>query len=177
MVALVVELVEGETLADRIRKGSGLRAQGIGLPIADALAIARQIADALDAAHERGIVHRDLKPANIVLMPQGIVKVLDFGLAKGDGAGGAGQAGSDLTHSPTVIGPTRDGVLLGTVPYMSPEQPAHQSRCSTSDARRNRGTSRYQPARDGRRFLVRQIVEQLPQPLMVMLNWAAALKK
>ena len=60
---------------------------------------------------------------------------------------------------------------------MSPEQPAHQSHCSTSDARRNRGTSRYQPARDGRRFLVRQIVEQLPQPLMVMLNWAAALKK
>ena len=116
VVALVLELVEGETLADRIRKGSGLRAQGIGLPTADALAIARQIASALDAAHERGIVHRDLKPANIVLTPQGIVKVLDFGLAKGDGAGGAGQAGSDLTHSPTVIGPMRDGVLLGTMP-------------------------------------------------------------
>ena len=116
VVALVLELVEGETLADRIRTGSGLRAQGIGPPIADALAIAGQIADALDAAHERGIVHRDLKPANIVLTPQGIVKVLDFGLAKGDGAGGAGQAGSDLTHSPTVIGPMRDGVLLGTMP-------------------------------------------------------------
>src|SRR4029079_9782470 len=90
-----------------------------GLPLADALALARQIADALDAAHERGIVHRDLKPANIVITDDGTVKVLDFGLAK---AGGAGEADRDLTHSPTVIGPTVEGVLLGTAPYMSPEQ-------------------------------------------------------
>jgi dipeptidyl aminopeptidase/acylaminoacyl peptidase len=128
VVALVLELVEGETLAERIAKGSGLRAQGSGVPLADALAIARQIADALDAAHERGIVHRDLKPANILLTPDGVVKVLDFGLAKGavraGEPGGSGGSGGDeqLTHSPTVIGPTVNGVLLGTAPYMSPEQ-------------------------------------------------------
>ena len=122
VVALVLELVEGETLTDRIAKGSGMRAQSSGLPIADALAIARQIADALDAAHERGIVHRDLKPANIVITPDGVVKVLDFGLAKGAGTAGEASGSEALTHSPTVIGPTLDGVLLGTAPYMSPEQ-------------------------------------------------------
>ena len=76
--ALVLELVEGETLAERIAAASGSG----GLPIAEALGIARQIADALDAAHEKGIVHRDLKPANIKITPEGVVKVLDFGLAK-----------------------------------------------------------------------------------------------
>ena len=85
--ALVLELVEGETLADKL---AGEEARGKGLPIPEALAIARQIADALDAAHERGIVHRDLKPANIKITPAGTVKVLDFGLAKvvaGDASG------------------------------------------------------------------------------------------
>ncbi len=109
--ALVLELVEGEGLGDRIRI---LR----GLPIADALAIARQIADALDAAHERGIVHRDLKPANIRITPDGVVKVLDFGLAKPSGDAQA----ADLAHSPTTVGLTVEGTLLGTAPYMSPEQ-------------------------------------------------------
>ncbi len=109
--ALVLELVEGETLAERIA--------GAPLPVSEALAIARQIADALDAAHEKGIVHRDLKPANIKITPDGVVKVLDFGLAKAAEA----VADADLTHSPAVtVAGTRQGVILGTAAYMSPEQ-------------------------------------------------------
>ena len=110
--ALVLELVEGDTLAERIARGP--------LPINEALTIAHQIADALDAAHEKGIMHRDLKPANIKITPDGVVKVLDFGLAKA--ASGDGSV-PDLTQSPTVtVGGTRDGVILGTAAYMSPEQ-------------------------------------------------------
>jgi len=112
--ALVLELVEGQTLAQKLE---GQRAKGLRLD--EALAIARQLADALDAAHQRGIVHRDLKPANIALSPDVVVKVLDFGLAK-PGVGVADQ--NDLTNSPTMMAPTVDGVLLGTAPYMSPEQ-------------------------------------------------------
>jgi Tol biopolymer transport system component len=109
--ALILELVEGETLAAKL-------AGSAGLPVSEALAIARQIADALDTAHERGIVHRDLKPANIKITPDGIVKVLDFGLAKAV----AGDAGSrDLMQSPTVTS-THEGMILGTAAYMSPEQ-------------------------------------------------------
>ena len=115
VVALVLELVDGETLDARLK---GSRA----LAVPQALTIARQIADALDAAHERGIVHRDLKPANIVITDDGTVKVLDFGLAKSGGPGGPGGSEEGLTHSPTMIAPTLDGVLLGTAPYMSPEQ-------------------------------------------------------
>jgi serine/threonine protein kinase len=110
--ALVLELVEGETLAERLARGP--------LPIADVLAIGRQIADALEAAHEKGIVHRDLKPANIKITPTGTVKVLDFGLAK--------ATGPDLPHSQTITADgTRDGVILGTAAYMSPEQARGQS--------------------------------------------------
>src|SRR5258705_4828547 len=115
VVALVLELVEGETLAARL-KGS----RAIGLT--DAVAIARQIGDALDAAHERGIVHRDLKPANIVITPDGTVKILDFGLATERSASLSGERQDALTHSPTMLAPTVDGMLLGTAPYMSPEQ-------------------------------------------------------
>ena len=108
--ALVLELVEGPTLAERLEHAP--------IPVTEALAIARQIAEALDAAHERGIIHRDLKPANIKLRDDGTVKVLDFGLAKLTGASGDGQ---DAMNSPTLSG-TGLGVILGTAAYMSPEQ-------------------------------------------------------
>jgi serine/threonine-protein kinase len=109
---LVMELVKGPTLADRIRKGP--------LPLEDALTIARQIAEALEAAHLKGVVHRDLKPANVKITPDGVVKVLDFGLAKA--AEGPDTAG-DPNDSPTqTISATPAGVILGTAAYMSPEQ-------------------------------------------------------
>ncbi len=110
--ALVLELVEGETLAERIAGGP--------IPADEALEIARQIASALEAAHDRGIVHRDLKPANVKLTPDGKVKVLDFGLAKAL----TGDASSpDVTRSPTLTAAgTQAGVIIGTAAYMSPEQ-------------------------------------------------------
>src|SRR5262245_24092927 len=113
--ALVMELIEGPTLADRIAQGP--------VPVDDALPIARQLADALEAAHDQGIIHRDLKPANIKLRPDGTVKVLDFGLAKALEPMPAG--GIDPTASSTITSATRMtgvGVLLGTAAYMSPEQ-------------------------------------------------------
>ena len=113
--ALVLEFVDGETLADRIARGP--------LPVAEALGYARQIADALDAAHESGIVHRDLKPGNIKITEDGRVKVLDFGLAKAIAAAVAPDPVVDPAHSPTVtVHGTKGGVILGTVAYMSPEQ-------------------------------------------------------
>jgi len=119
--ALVLELVEGTTLAERLRRGP--------LPVTEAVRIARQIADALEAAHERGIVHRDLKPQNIKVKPDGTVKVLDFGLAK---ATMAGADNPDVSRVPTAsLGGTREGVILGTTSYMSPEQ----SRGHTVDKR------------------------------------------
>ena len=117
--ALVLELVEGETLADRIAHGP--------VSIDEALPIARQICEALEAAHEHGIIHRDLKPSNIKITPDGVVKVLDFGLAKLAESAGGGQsaASSELSLSPTITSPammTGVGMLLGTAAYMSPEQ-------------------------------------------------------
>ena len=111
--ALVLELVEGPTLADRIAHGP--------IPLEESLAIARQIAQALQAAHDHGVIHRDLKPSNIKLRTDGTVKVLDFGLAKAlDPVSPAG----DVSQSPTLTSPafTRVGVILGTAAYMSPEQ-------------------------------------------------------
>ncbi len=113
--ALVLELVEGPTLADRIAQGA--------IAIDEALPIAKQIAEAVEAAHEQGIIHRDLKPANIKVRHDGTVKVLDFGLASV--ALGAGAGAIDATQSPTLtLGATRAGVILGTAAYMSPEQAA-----------------------------------------------------
>ena len=115
---LVLELVDGQTLADKLADVSRHRA-GSGLPIRDALSIAGQIAVALDVAHEKGIIHRDLKPANIKITPEGVAKVLDFGLAKTAGAAST----PDLTQSPTMpANHTSAGAVLGTPGYMSPEQ-------------------------------------------------------
>jgi Tol biopolymer transport system component len=112
--ALVLELVEGPTLADRIAQGR--------LTVSETVSIARQVADALEAAHERGIIHRDLKPANIKLRSDGTVKVLDFGLAKA--LDPASSPGAPVTSSLTMTSPamTQAGVILGTAAYMSPEQ-------------------------------------------------------
>src|SRR5437016_13946082 len=115
--ALVMELVEGEDLSQRIARGA--------IPLDEALPIAKQIAEALEAAHEQGIIHRDLKPANIKLRPDRMVKVLDFGLAKALEPAGSTNA----TASPTITTPvmTGTGVLLGTAAYMSPEQARGQA--------------------------------------------------
>ena len=105
--ALVLELVEGDTLAERLAKGAS--------SISECLTIGHQIIEALEAAHEKGIVHRDLKPANIKITPAGTVKVLDFGLAK--------ATGPDHPHAaPFSLDTTREGTILGTAAYMSPEQ-------------------------------------------------------
>ena len=117
--ALVLEVVEGDTLAQRLDFAAVRRAQA-GLPLGDALTIARQIAEAIEAAHSKGVVHRDLKPANIKIRPDGVVKVLDFGLAR---ASGGDAPVSDATQPSTLTqGPTREGAILGTAAYMSPEQ-------------------------------------------------------
>ena len=113
--ALVMELVPGDDLSQRIARGP--------IPIDEAMPIAKQIADALEAAHERGIIHRDLKPANIRVRPDGTVKVLDFGLAKATEPTGA--MSPSLSQSPTITSPalmTSAGGILGTAAYMSPER-------------------------------------------------------
>jgi len=118
--ALVLEFVDGPTLADRIAPGP--------IPIDDALIIARQIAEGLEAAHDQGIIHRDLKPANIKVRTDGTVKVLDFGLAKAFDSTSAGTA--DVSASPTITSPplmTGVGAILGTAAYMSPEQARGQA--------------------------------------------------
>jgi serine/threonine protein kinase len=109
---LVLELVEGETLADRLKRGP--------LAVEECLRLALQVAEALEAAHEKGVIHRDLKPANIKVTPEGKVKVLDFGLAK---AFAGAREDVTLSNSPTLsVAATQQGVILGTAAYMSPEQ-------------------------------------------------------
>jgi len=123
--ALVLELVEGSTLEDQIAQGP--------VPLPDSLAIAKQIADALAAAHEAGVIHRDLKPANIKVKPDGMVKVLDFGLAKAFSPTEASPQDPGYTNSPTLsLAATRAGVILGTGAYMAPEQARGKSGGSAS---------------------------------------------
>jgi serine/threonine-protein kinase len=117
---LVLELVEGATLSERLRRGP--------LPLREALDVGRQIAAALDAAHEKGIIHRDLKPSNVKLTPDGKVKLLDFGLAK---ALEPEVPADEVSKDPTETSPTSGGAVLGTAPYMSPEQ----ARGETADKR------------------------------------------
>jgi Tol biopolymer transport system component len=115
---LVLELVEGDTLAERIADRARSRGSGVpGLPLAEVMVVARQVAEALEAAHDKGIVHRDLKPANIKITPDGVVKILDFGLAKA----------VTTESSPADPAESRDGVILGTAAYMSPEQARGQA--------------------------------------------------
>ena len=123
--ALVLELVEGTTLADRIKQGP--------IPIDEALPIAKQIAEALEAAHEQGVIHRDLKPANIKVKDDGTVKVLDFGLAKALQPDGSG---SHMSLSPTIsltAAATQMGTIIGTAAYMSPEQARGESADKRAD--------------------------------------------
>jgi len=119
---LVLELIEGDTLAERIQRGP--------LPVEEALNIARQIGEALEAAHEKGIIHRDLKPANIKITPQGKVKLLDFGLAR---IFEDESESEDPSNSPTLVSRTGGGVILGTAAYMSPEQARGQKADKQSD--------------------------------------------
>jgi dipeptidyl aminopeptidase/acylaminoacyl peptidase len=162
--ALVMELVEGPTLADRIADGA--------IPIDEALPIARQIAEALEAAHEAGIVHRDLKPANVKVRPDGTVKVLDFGLAKPAERSAAFSPG--LSMSPTITTPamTQAGIIMGTAAYMSPEQ----ARGKTVDRRSDIwafGAVLYEMLTGRRLFVGADVTETVAQVVMGNPDWSA----
>ena len=161
--ALVLELVEGPTLADRIAQGP--------IPLDEAIPIARQIAEAVEAAHEQGIIHRDLKPANIKLRSDGTVKVLDFGLAK---ALDPAPASIDASESPTITSPamTRMGVIMGTAAYMSPEQARGKTVAKRSDIWAF-GCVLYEMLTGRRAFEGEDISDTLANVLKIDPNWQA----
>ena len=170
--------MEGPTLADRISDvGRVPRSGPAGLPLDEALPIARQIADALEAAHEQGIIHRDLKPANIKVRPDGTVKVLDFGLAKAmDNVGRVPQSGpaAEASMSPTITTPamTQAGMILGTAAYMSPEQAKGRTVDKRSDIWAF-GCVLYEMLTGRRAFHAEDVSETLATVLMKEPDWAA----
>jgi serine/threonine-protein kinase len=164
LTALVMELVEGDDLAERLARGA--------LPLEDALPIARQIAEALEAAHEQGIVHRDLKPANIKVRRDGTVKVLDFGLAKAlEPAAGASPG---VSMSPTITTPamTQAGMILGTAAYMSPEQAKGRPADKRSDVW-SFGCVLYEMFTGRRAFDGEDMADVLGAVVRLEPNWAA----
>src|SRR5215475_4185095 len=162
--ALALEFVEGPTLADRIARGP--------IPLETALSIARQIAEALEAAHEQGIVHRDLKPANVKLRPDGVVKVLDFGLAKAlqppDSALTTNAEGPEIT-SPAMLAM---GVMIGTPAYMSPEQARGRSADKRADIWAF-GAVLYEILAGKRAFRGEGIADTLASVLRQEVDWSA----
>jgi serine/threonine-protein kinase len=164
--ALVLELVEGPTLADRIAQEA--------IPLDEALPIATQIAEALEAAHEQGVIHRDLKPANIKLRPDGVVKVLDFGLAKlAEATAASGAVG--LSQSPTITTPammTGVGMILGTAAYMSPEQAKGRPADKRSDVWAF-GCVLYEMLTQKRAFAGEDVADTLASVLRGEPNWSA----
>src|SRR5471032_1008501 len=162
--ALVLELVEGEDLAQRIERGA--------IPLDEALPIAKQIADALEAAHEQGIIHRDLKPANIKVRADGTVKVLDFGLAKAMEP--AVGSSSGVSMSPTITTPamTQAGMILGTAAYMSPEQSKGRAVDKRSDVWAF-GAVLFEMLTGRRAFEGEDVSDTLARILMKEPDWAA----
>src|SRR5215203_871168 len=166
VTALVLELVEGEDLAERIARGP--------IPLDEALPIARQVAEALAAAHELGIIHRDLKPANVKVRADGTVKVLDFGLAKAIEPPGS-SAAAHVANSPTLTSPammTGVGVILGTAAYMSPEQAKGRVADKRSDVWAF-GCVLYEMMTGARAFDGEDMAEVLGAVMRLEPNWEA----
>src|SRR5687767_4662857 len=162
--ALIMELVEGPTLAEHLEGGP--------LPVDESLAIARQIAEALEEAHEHGVIHRDLKPANVKISLAGKVKVLDFGLAKAmEGAPGFGSA--SLANSPTIThGATQLGMILGTAAYMAPEQAKGKPADKRADVWAF-GVVVFEMMTGKRLFAGETVSETLAEVLKTQIDWTA----